>query len=433
LRGAVPGTVFYPSIAGQPARREHPRVLTKLPNDTSMNLPRRQEILFSLLGFVCVVMAGCNRSAPTAGAGSVPTIPVQTAVSQVRDMPRIVESVGSVQSLRTVAVKAQVDGMIAQIHFREGDEVQAGAPLVSLDRRPFENSLRIARADLANARAEEAKALADLERYKSLDQQDAISKEQFAQLTTKSETTRALVQAKEAAVANSELLLSYTTIKAPIAGRTGQLILHEGALVKANDVSQSIVTLNQLSPIAATFTVPENELNGIRAALGSGSAAVTVMDRTSGVTRSDGKLTFVDNAVDPASGTITLKAMFENTDHVLWPGQFVHVQTHVGVDRNAVVVPTSAVQTGQNGAQVFVVKPDQTVEIRRVRVSRSTGDVSLIAQGLQGSETVITDGQLRLVPGARVESKSLASFLENDKAGAPAEKGAAQDKGAPTE
>jgi multidrug efflux system membrane fusion protein len=240
------------------------------------------------------------------------------------------------------------------------------------------------------------------------------------------------VQAKEAAVANAELLLGYTTIKAPIAGRTGQLILHEGALVKANDVNQSIVTLNQLSPIAATFTVPESELNSIRAAMQAGTAAVTVTDRNSGVTRTDGRLTFVDNAVDPASGTITLKATFENADHMLWPGQFVHVRTHVGVDRGTVVVPTAAVQTGQGGAQVFVVKPDHTVDIRPVRVSRSTGDMSLIAQGLQGGETVITDGQLRLVPGAKVESKALSSFLDSDKGG-PAEKNGQGEKSVPTE
>ena len=358
-----------------------------------------------------LALAGCSRGGGGATAVGVPTIPVQTAQVQTADVPRIVESVGSVQSLRTVAVKSQVDGMIAEIHFREGDEVKAGAPLVSLDRRPFENSVRIARADLANARAEESKAKADLDRYKHLDQQDAISKEQYAQLATKAETTHALVQAKEAAVANVELLLGYTTIKAPIAGRTGQLSLHEGALVKANDAGQSIVTLNQLSPIYATFTVPESALGEIRAALQSASAAITVTDRAAGVVRSDGKLTFVDNAVDPASGTITLKATFQNVDHVLWPGQFVHVQTRVGLDRGALLVPSAAIQTGQNGPQVFVVKPDQTVEIKLVKVLRSAGDSTLVSEGLSAGQTVITDGQLRLVPGAKVESKSLASIL----------------------
>ena len=362
-------------------------------------------VLFSL--------AGCK---PSGGAPKVaappPRVPVQTAVAELRDVPRVVRSVGAVQALRTVAVKSQVDGMIAQIHFKEGDEVKAGDLLVTLDRRPFENSLRIARADLANVRAESAKAVADLERYQRLDQQDAISKEQFAQLSTKAETTRALVQAKEASVANVELLLGYTQIRAPIAGRTGQLILHEGALVKANDVNQSTVTLNQLAPSAAAFAVPERVLHELRAALARGDAVVTVTDRASGVTRSDGRLSFVDNAVDASTGTIILKAVFENSDHALWPGQFVHVQTRIGLDRGAVVVPSAAVQTGQTSTQVFVVKADDSIDIRPVKVIRSAGDTTLLAEGVRPGETVVTDGHLRLTPGAKVQAKSLSSFTE---------------------
>lgn len=333
-------------------------------------------------------------------------------------MPRTIESVGAVQALRAVAVKSQVDGMIAQIHFKEGDEVKAGAPLVSLDRRPFENTLRIARADLANARAEALQAIADVERYHRLDQQQAISKEAFAQLNTKAETTKAHVQAREASVANAELLLGYAEIRAPIDGRTGQLILHEGALVKANDVNQSIVTLNQLTPVAATFAVPENSLSSIRAALAAGRASVAVTDRTTGLVRTDGKLSFVDNTVDPTTGTIVLKAMFENSDHAFWPGQFVQVQTTVGVDSAAIVVPASAVQTGQLGAQIYVVKADQTVELRPVKVLRSAGDELLIAEGLREGETVVTDGQLRLTPGAKVQSTTLAATLPAKKTAA---------------
>jgi multidrug efflux system membrane fusion protein len=373
-----------------------------------------------LVGGVLLLLAGCKPSGQSpAAAVALPPVPVQVATAQQQDVPRTIEAVGTVQALRTVAVKSQVDGMIAQIHFKEGDEVKAGDLLVTLDRRPFENSLRIARADLANARAEAAKATADLERYQRLDQQDAISKEQFAQLTTKAETTKALLQAKEAAVANSELLLGYTQIRAPIAGRTGQLILHEGALVKANDVNQSIVTLNQLAPIAASFAVPERALNDIRAALGRRDATVTVNDRTSGVSRSDGKLSFVDNAVDPTTGTITLKATFENADHALWPGQFVQVQTHTGIDRGAVVVPSAAVQTGQNTAQVFVVTADKAIDIRRVKVLRSAGDTTLIAEGVKPGEVVVTDGHLRLLPGSKVEVKNLSSFVDTPKAPDP--------------
>ena len=356
-------------------------------------------------------LGGCKPTSATPKAsGAPPAVPGQVAVARQLDVPRIIQSVGVVQALRTVAVKSQVDGMIAEIHFREGDEVKAGDLLVTLDRRPFENSVRIARADLANARAEAAKAAADLERYKRLDKQDAISKEQFAQLVTKEETTRAFVQAKEAAVANAELLLGYTQIRAPIAGRTGQLILHQGALVKANDVNQSIVTLNQLAPIAAAFAVPERSLNDIRAAIGRGDAVVTVTDHSAGVSRSDGRLSFIDNAVDPTTGTITLKATFENSDHVLWPGQFVQVQTTIGIDRGAIVVPSAAVQTGQAAAQIFVVREDRTIDIRPVKVVRTAGDTTLLADGVKAGETVVTDGHLRLTPGARVEPKELSSF-----------------------
>jgi multidrug efflux system membrane fusion protein len=378
------------------------------PDDVPMKITDFPRLL---AGSALLLLAACKptEGAPKAASGP-PPVPVQIAVAQQLDVPRLIESVGAIQALRSVAVKSQVDGMIAKIHFKEGDEVKTGDLLVTLDRRPFENSLRIARADLANARAEASKATTDLERYQRLDQQDAISKEQFALLTTKSETTRALVQAKEAAVANAELLLGYTEIRASIAGRTGQLILHEGALVKANDVNQSIVTLNQLAPIAAAFTVPERALGDIRAALKRGDATVAVIDRTSGISRTDGRLSFVDNAVDPTTGTITLKATFENTDHSLWPGQFVQVQTSVGIDRGALVVPSSAVQTGQSTAQMYVVKGDQTVELRTVKVLRTAGDNTLLAEGVRAGETVVTDGQLRLIPGARVEAKNLTSF-----------------------
>lgn len=360
-------------------------------------------------------LAACKPStgAPKAGAGGVPAVPVQTAVAQQADVPRTIESVGAVQALRTVAVKSQVDGMIAQIHFKEGDDVKAGDLLITLDRRPFENSLRISRADLTNAKAEASKAEADLERYKNLDRQEAISKEQFAQLITKGETTRALLQAKEAAVANAELLLGYTQIRAPIAGRTGQLILHEGSLVKANDVNQSIVTLNQLAPIAAAFSVPESTLNAIRAALAEGNATVSVIDRASGIARTDGKLTFIDNSVDPTTGTITLKAIFANTDYKLWPGQFVQVQTSTGIDRGALVVPASAVQTGQSGSMVYVVNAESKAEFRQVKVIRAAGDQLLLAEGVRSGETVVTDGQLRLVPGAKVEPKKLSTIVPN--------------------
>lgn len=353
-------------------------------------------------------VAGCDRSPAGQSAGGS-AIPVQTAVAIRQDVPRSIEAIGKVQALRSVSVKSQVDGIIAEVHFQEGQEVKQGEPLVTLDRRPFENAVQQAAAALATARAEARQATVDAERYSHLDQQSAISKEAYAQYLTKAETTKADVQAREAALANAELQLGYTEIKAPIAGRTGQLQLHEGALVKANDNSFTIVSLNQLTPIAVAYSVPEDSLPVIRAAFAAGQIQVRVVDRAAGLTRTDGRLSFVDNSVDPSTGTIVLKAIFENTDHALWPGQFVHVQTETGVDRGAIVVPGAAVQTGQDYAQVYVVKPDHTVELRKVTVLRTENDLTLLSSGVQAGETVVTDGQLRLLPGVRVEVKTLAA------------------------
>lgn len=357
------------------------------------------------------LLAGCGKSnsAAKAAGGGAPAVPVQVAKAAREDVPRWIESIGNVQAQRTVIVKSQVDGIIATVHLKEGDEVKAGDLLVTLDRRPFENAVLVARAALATAKAQAEQARIDADRYAHLDQQSAISKESYAQYLTRAETTKADVQAKEAALANAELQLGYTQIRAPFAGRAGQLLLHEGALVKANDANTSIVSINQLAPIAVSFTVPESALPLIRAALTGGAAEVAVTERASGVRRTDGKLGFIDNAVDPTTGTVTLKAFFDNADHALWPGQFVHVKTRVDTTRGVFVVPTTAVQTTQDGSTLYVVKPDKSVELRNVKVVRTDGDRTLLASGVQDGETVVTDGQLRLLPGAKVEFATLAT------------------------
>jgi multidrug efflux system membrane fusion protein len=355
-------------------------------------------------------LAGCGRSgtgAAARGGGGRSAVAVQVAAAVTEDVPRQIESIGSVQALRAVAVKSQVDGVIAEVKFREGQDVKAGDLLIVLDKRPFENGLRMAHADLTNARAEASRAEEDAKRYEKLGEQQAISKEQLAQLVTKAETTRAQAQAKEAAVANAELQLGYAEIRAPITGRTGQLLLHEGALIKANDAAQSIVTINQLTPIAVAYSIPEPSLPEVRSALTAGQVFVWVSDRNAEVERRNGRLEFVDNTVDSTTGTITLKAVFENADNALWPGQFVHVRTTVGVDRGALVVPMSAVMNGQDGSQIFVVKDDSTVELRTVQVLRAVGDRALISSGVQAGETVVSDGQLQLLPGVKVVKKTL--------------------------
>jgi len=357
-------------------------------------------LLLSLL-----LSVGCSRD--TATARTAAPVPVQVAIAMRQAMPVTQKAIGTVQALRNVAVKSQVDGIIKGINFNEGDEVTAGDLLITLDQRPFENSLQIARADLANARAQAARAAAEADRYQQLDQASVVSKEQYAQLVTQAEMTKAQVDAKEAAVANAQLQLGYAQIRAPIAGRTGQLLLHEGALVKANDAAFSLVTINQLAPISVVFSVPERLLDAVRAAYSSNSIMVHVTGRDDAAVQADGVVDFVDNTVDSTTGMITLKARFDNKDHALWPGRFVNVELRLGTEADQIVVPTQAVQTGQTGRQVYVMKPDHTVELRQVTVGRTAGEVTTIASGISEGETVITDGQLRLIPGAHVEVRTL--------------------------
>ena len=371
---------------------------------TDLRIPVSKLAVPLLGAALLLVVAGCGRSGGER-VMAAPAVPVQTAVAVQQDVPRQVEAIGNVQALRAVSVKSQVDGIIAQVNFKEGDDVKAGDLLVTLDRRPLENSLLIARADLANARAMAAQAQADLDRYQQLDRQAVVSKEEYVQYVTKAETAKAQQQAKEAAVANAELLLGYTEIRAPIGGRTGQRLLHEGALVKANDNSFTLVTINQLTPIAITYAVPERALDEIRAAFAAGRATVTVTERNTGLTRSNGRLEFIDNTVDPTTGMVTLKAVFPNDDDALWPGRFVYVVTQVGVDAGAIVVPSTAVQNSQGGSTVYVVKADSTVEFRTVKVARTAGDTTLLTDGVKAGETVVTDGQLRLMPGTKVEAR----------------------------
>lgn len=370
-----------------------------------VNFPCRAVVGVCLL--VLASFPACNRTPRE--TRSAQAVPVQVAEAQRRTVPVTQTSIGSMQALRSVGVKSQVDGMISEIHFREGDEVKAGDLLFTLDRRPFENSVRSAEADLANARAQEQQAAADAQRYENLDQQAAVSKEQYAGYRTRAESARAMVQAKEAALANAQLQLGYAQIKAPITGRTGQLNLHEGALVRANDTGQPIVTINQLAPISVVYSVPESAFREVRAARASGEVKVSIEPHSSNADAIQGKLDFIDNTVDPTTGTIVLKALFENADRRLWPGEFVDVTTIVGEAKDAVVVPSAAVQRGQRGSQVFVVKADRTVELREVKTGIQADEDVVVTSGLQPGETVVTDGQLRLTPGAKIEVKKLGA------------------------
>jgi multidrug efflux system membrane fusion protein len=365
--------------------------------------------LLPLFCATALLFAACSRPEAPAGrgAGGAP-VPVQVAKAERRTLPLNYSSIGTVVAQRSVAVKSQVDGVIQLVHFREGDSVKKGERLLSLDKRPFQNALQIARADLINARAEATKAASDAERYEQLKQTDNVSKEQYNLFMTKRETTVAQVQAKEAAVANAELQLGYTEIVAPIDGRTGELNLHEGSLVKANDSGTPLLTINQITPIEVAFTTPEALIPAIRAASAEGPVAVRVLRRNTPQAKPvTGQLSFIDNAVDINTGTLLLKAEFNNADLSLWPGQFVDVETRLGAEKDALIVPIGAVQNGQQGSLIFVVKEDQTVELRSVKPGRSSEGVVIIPEGIREGETVVVDGQLRLIPGSRIVVRSL--------------------------
>jgi multidrug efflux system membrane fusion protein len=300
-------------------------------------------------------------------------------------------------------VKAQVSGPLVGVYFKEGQDVRKGDPLFRIDPRPYEIALKQAESNLARDRAQLKNADDEVRRNADLAGKDFVTKERYDQLQSNAEVFRASVKADEAAVDGAKLQIEYCSISSPIDGRTGSLLVYAGNLVRSTDTGP-LVVINQTSPIYVAFSVPEQNLPLIKAAMAKGDLRTEALpkDQDSAI---PGVLTFVDNGIDPATGTVLLKAAFPNTDRALWPGQFLNAALTLSVEKDAVVVPSPAVQTGQSGTFVMVVKADMTIELRPVTVARAVGDESVIASGLKAGETVVTDGHLRLVPGAKVEIK----------------------------
>jgi multidrug efflux system membrane fusion protein len=331
-------------------------------------------------------------------------MPVTVAAARRASVADRLDAVASVEAYETVSLKAQAGGQIVGVRFAEGRDVRAGELLFQIDPRPYRAALAQAEATLAHDEAQARKAEADARRAEALFGQGVLSGEQHEQVTSAAQAARATVAADQAAVENARLSLAYTEIRAPIAGRTGSVLVHEGNVVKAVDGSP-LVVINRIDPIYVSFSVPEKRLGAIRAAqsrhvlgveaLGAGEMTVT-----------GGTVTFVDNQVDAQSGTIRLKATFPNKAGQLWPGQFVTARLTLGQREGVVVVPSAAVQTGQQGSYAFVVKPDQTVEQRPVAAEPAGEEGTIVDRGLAAGETVVVDGQLGLVPGARVQSRS---------------------------
>jgi multidrug efflux system membrane fusion protein len=328
-----------------------------------------------------------------------------TAV-RTADVPLQLWAVGHVESVTTVSVRPRVGGEIREVHFREGDDVAEGALLFTLDTRPFESDLKAAEANLERDRARLVAARADASRYRELVGKDYVTRSQTDQVVAAADALEATVRSGEAAVETARLNLSWARIRAPFSGRTGGLLVHAGSVVKAND-DRALVVLVETRPVRVSFTVPEKVLADVRRARAAGPVAVRATPpekRDAPEAASSGTLEFIDNVIDSTTGTVVLKGLFPNADRALWPGESVEVSLTLGVERGALVVPSASVQPGQKGAIAWVVRPDGTVEARPVTVARSTDRWAVLSAGVKPGESVVTDGQIRLSPGARVEA-----------------------------
>ncbi|HEX9051046.1 MAG TPA: efflux RND transporter periplasmic adaptor subunit, partial [Anaeromyxobacter sp.] len=365
-----------------------------------------------------VAMTACQRgggAAPAGGRGAAgagggrPPVPVVVAVTAREDVPRELPAVGNVQPYVTVSVRPLVGGAIVGVFFKEGDEVQRGQRLFEIDPRPYQATLAQARGALEQARQQASNAKADAARYARLVKSSFVTQQQYDAAVANARALAGQVAAGEAAVRRAQLDLQNCRVESPIRGRTGAVLVQIGNVVQASQANP-LVVVAELKPISVAFTVPSSNVAALRA--GVGRMAV-IADAQAG--RREGRLEFVNNTVDPAAGTILAKATFANEDEALWPGEYVNVRVVLGALRGAVVAPAAAVVPGQSGPFVYVVKQDGTVEQRPVKVAQQDAREAVIADGLAPGETVVTDGQLALVPGARVAVKQRAA------AGAPSD------------
>jgi multidrug efflux system membrane fusion protein len=369
-------------------------------------MPHINHLVFGLLVGISAVLPACSASdaqGPRAGASQA-AVPITVGSVVVKEMPLDVNVVGAVEAFSTVAVRAQVTGELKNVNFEQGDDVQAGQVLFTLDHRPLESALNQAEANLARDTAQAANAKVIAQRMDDLVERGVGTREQRDTARTTAAALDAVVGANRAAVENAKVQLQYATIRAPIAGRTGALMVHAGNLVRAND-QLPLVVINQVSPIYVSFGVPEGLLPDLRRYMAIRELDVEALPPNEEIAPATGRITFVDNQVDQTTGTIRIKATFPNSNRRLWPGQFVNVKVRLTSDLHAIVVPSVAVQAGPDGQFVYVVKNDQTVEMRTVVVARTAGAETVLREGVKPGETIVTDGQLRLVPGSKISIK----------------------------
>jgi multidrug efflux system membrane fusion protein len=338
---------------------------------------------------------------PPDRAAPAPSVPVTAGVAETRDMPVYVRGMGTVQAYNAVTVKSRVDGQIVKVDFTEGQEVKAGDPLFEIDPRPFAAALAQARANKERDEAQLGSAEADLQRYERLVGNGYQTRQSYDQQKGLVGQLQAAVKADQAQIESAELNLQYATIRSPIDGRTGARLVDAGNLVRAAD-NGGLVTITQLRPIFVSFSVPQSELDTVRRHQSEAPLAVEARSQSDEHLLATGRLTLIDNQIDQTTGTIHLKAVFDNRDEALWPGEFVDARLVVSTRKDAVTLPARAVQRGPRGDYVFVIGPDMTVETRIVDVAESEDGLAVIDKGLAAGERVVVDGQYRLEQGTKV-------------------------------
>ena len=352
--------------------------------------------------FLAIFSSGCSNEKSNKPVS--PPIPITVGTVSQKTVPVELRVVGNVQASSTVTIKSKVGGELTRVHFTEGHDVRKGDLLFTIDPRPYEAALKQAEANLQKDLAQTKHAQEDARRYEFLIQKGVVARQQYDKFRTEAEALEAAVLADRAAVENAKIQLGYCSIHSPIDGRTGSLMVKQGNIIKADDVN--LIVIHQIVPIDVAFSVPEQNLQEIKKYMALGKLQVDALVPSNNERPEQGTVTFVDNAVDTSTGTIRLKGTFANRERKLWPGQFVNVVLTLTREPNAIVVPSQAIQTGQQGQYVFVVKQDLTVESRPVVVGRFVSNETVVQKGLLAGEKVVTDGQLRLYPGARVEIKT---------------------------
>jgi membrane fusion protein, multidrug efflux system len=361
--------------------------------------------LIALAGCSAQPAPGVNGAAGRGGgAGGQGPVPVTTSSVVQKSMPVEISVIGSAEPLNTVAIRSQTTGQLTAVNFTEGEEVSKGQLLFSIDRRPLEAAVEQAKANLARDEAQAENAATISRRFQDLADRGIATRAELDTSKASLSALNATVAADRAALENAQVQLEYATIHAPLSGRTGALMVHEGNLVRANDTAP-LVVINQIMPIQVAFSIPESRLPELKRFMARGALRVLATPPNDDAAPAVGRISFVDNSVDPTTGTIKVKGTFANSDRRLWPGQYVNVTVELTTEKDVTVVSTQAVQAGQQGSYVFVVKPDQTVEMRTVVVNRTAAAETIIASGVTPGETVVTDGHLRLVPGSRISVK----------------------------